>query len=90
MAGAFAQPDPHVWLSEAETVRYISGATKNLGAFDCLKKIWTAVVSFRSGELAKGVSSQVDVHFRAEPFTHCSLICYVGEIRYKTSALEFH
>ena len=51
---------------EAETSGIFSDATRSLGAFDCLKKILTAEVSYPSGELPRAVSSQADTHSRAE------------------------
>jgi hypothetical protein len=46
--------------------------------FDCLKKIWTATVSFPSVELPREVSSQADTDSRAEHFMRCSRIRFTS------------
>jgi hypothetical protein len=51
-----------------------SGDTKSSAAFGCSKKIWTAAVSFPSGEPQRPESSLADTRFPEGHFTRSSRI----------------
>ena len=90
MAGALAHPDPHVRLSETETVRYIFRRYQELGCVRLLKEDLD-----RRGILSKRRTSKGGIESGGRSFSRralyalLSILTYVGDIRYRTSALEF-